>query len=421
MSLAPLSPDVLVVGGGAAGIAAAVGAARSGASVVLVERLGFLGGMATAALVGTVCGLYTRSEATVGRMVMGGFPAAFGDALGQASGTGPVVGREGLQFLPYEPLAFRGLADEVLAEAGVTVWLHATVTAVHRQGDRIDAVDVLAWDRVVRIRPASVVDTSGTAVVAELSGVATLSSGEHQAPAYVFGVAGLPDLPVGALHMGLLREMVRGVAEGVLPDDATALSVVPGSYRQGRALLKLGLRGVMGDAPEAMTGLEQRARREVRTIMAAIRARVPGWQDVAVTTLAAQVGVRTGRRPVGRAVLTSDDVLGQRIYPDGIAVGAWPVEVWGSDNRPALTHLPMDGSYQIPAGCVEALGVANLYVAGRQLSATDTAIASARVIGTCLGTGYAAGALAAGAAQGRARDATIGCIRRTQVVSGDGA
>src|ERR1017187_4830818 len=118
MSITTLTCDVLVIGGGAAGVAAATAAGRAGARVVLLERYGFLGGLATTAQVGTICGLYLR--ATTGAEappVAGGFPNEFAARLQQAGGTKPLCVDRGLWVLPYSPPVFAHVADSVVGES----------------------------------------------------------------------------------------------------------------------------------------------------------------------------------------------------------------------------------------------------------------------------------------------------------------
>src|ERR1035437_4572648 len=148
MRAATISCDVLVVGGGAAGVAAAIAAGRARAQVVLLERYGFLGGMATAAQVGTICGLYLRdttsAEATP---VAGGFMQEYASRLQRAAGSKLMRLDAGLWVLPYPPPAFARVADEVVSEAGnVTVVLHATVAEARAEGSRLVHVRALAWN-----------------------------------------------------------------------------------------------------------------------------------------------------------------------------------------------------------------------------------------------------------------------------------
>lgn len=405
-----IEADVAIVGAGSAGVAAAVSAAQGGARVVVLERLGACGGQAVSAYVGTVCGLWTVGSSDAPVWACGGWPRAMGERL-MADGTRPLRTRDGLWFLPYTPWAFRRLADRALAEARITPWLHATVHGAHREA-RGFVLDVLAFDRPMRVRAGAVVDVTGHATVAVPLGGVPLDSDGQQAPALVVHVDGLPDgVPSATWSMALLRACTRGVRDGELPADALAISVVPGSVRGRRAAWKLGLRGTLPDDPAAYAACETRGRDALDAILGVLRREDPLWGDLRVVDTAGQVGFRGGRRVRTRHLCTAADIAVRGPRSDGIAAAAWPVEHWGADARPRMV-LPEPGAvWEVPAGALEVDGVPGLYVAGRTLGADDEAHASARVIGTCWQTGWAAGALAAGYAAGAARDAVVTSTR----------
>ena len=236
--------DVLVIGGGAAGIAAATAAGRAGARVVLLERYGFLGGLATTAQVGTICGLYLRDTAgTEATPVGGGFAQEFALRLQHAADTNPIrVMDTGLWVLPYSPPAFARVADAVVSESGnITVVLHATVAEVQAEGSRLSQVRALAWNEPLLFRPNTVVDCTGEATAAALAGASAENGGADQAPALVFV---LENVDPGLAERGLLevrRELRRAVESGALPAICERLSLVPGTGAHGRLAFKLTL------------------------------------------------------------------------------------------------------------------------------------------------------------------------------------
>ena len=243
MRPATISCDVLVVGGGAAGVAAAAAAGRAGARVVLLERYGFLGGLATAAQVGTVCGLYLRDAANAeATPVAGGFVKEFAARLQQAAGRGPLRLEAGLWVLPYPIPAFARVADAVVSESGnVTVVLHATVAEARAEGPRLVEVRALAWNEPLVVRPGTVVDCSGEATAAALAGAGVEDGAADQAPALVFVLENIdPGLPECGL-LEVRRELRRAVEKGCLPALCERLSLVPGTGRDGRLALKLNL------------------------------------------------------------------------------------------------------------------------------------------------------------------------------------
>src|SRR3989454_3451305 len=167
-----VSYDVVVVGGGAAGLAAAVAAAGAGARSALIERYGFLGGMATAGMVSTICGLYQTSPAGPPEPLNAGFADVFARRLAIMPGCGHPVRRGRTFVLPYTPFAFASLADELTASARqLDVYLHALLVRLDTGPGRIERVRIATWERQVELTARAIVDASGDAVVAHLTGV----------------------------------------------------------------------------------------------------------------------------------------------------------------------------------------------------------------------------------------------------------
>src|SRR6516164_7164343 len=155
MSSTAISCDVLVIGGGAAGIAAATAAGRAGAKTILLERYGFLGGLASAAWVGTVCGLYLRdTKSKEATPVSGGFPQEFASRLQKSSGAKPLCADAGLWVLPYHPPDFARVADAIISESkNATVILHATVADAQAANRQLNQVRALAWNESLNFTP----------------------------------------------------------------------------------------------------------------------------------------------------------------------------------------------------------------------------------------------------------------------------
>ncbi len=165
----PQDIDVLVVGGGPSGIAAAICASRLGARVALLERYGFLGGTMTAVTLGSICGLYAVSDDAVTPVVRG-FAEEFFDRMRQAGGAGTPRRWLKTASLPYDPFILKLVADAMTEEAGIDTELHTLVTDVVMEGDCIAGV-VSEGPGGRRVRRAKVViDASGDADVAALAG-----------------------------------------------------------------------------------------------------------------------------------------------------------------------------------------------------------------------------------------------------------
>lgn len=408
--------DVLVAGGGAAGIAAAIAVARAGAKTVLLERYGFLGGLATTAQVGTICGLYLRDAAgPAATPVANGFPIEFAARLEQAGGTKPMCVDRGLWVLPYSPPDFARVADEVVQEAGnVQLILHATIGEVRTESSRIAEVHALAWNEPLTIRPSAVVDCTGEATVAALAGVDSENGATDQAPALVFVLENAdPTLPQRGL-LEVRRELRRAVESGALPAVCERLALVPGTGANGRLALKLSLLPAQPDWPlwRQVTDWERQSRALLVPLTNFLTQNVAALRNARLVSVAPQMGVRSGRRILGRARLMDADVLDAKKSPHGIARGCWPMERWTASPRPEMKYFAERDFYDIPLDCLRARELENVFVAGRCLSAETGAMTSARVIGTSLATGWAAGTAATFQAAGRPLTDAATLVRR---------
>ena len=412
----PLSCDVLVIGGGAAGIAAATGAGRAGAQTILLERYGFLGGLATAAWVGTVCGLYLRdTTASQAVPVSGGFPREFASRLQNVSGAKPLSVESGLWVLPYCPKDFARVADAIISESNnVKLLLHTTVADAHAQDGHLNHVRALAWNEPLLFSPKTLVDCTGEATAAALAGAGAENAATDQATALVFV---LENVDPGLAERGLLevrRELRHAVEEKILPPICERLSLVPGSAFNGRIALKLTLFPATPDLPlwQQITNWERESRALLEPLREFLDKNVPACKNARLHSIAPQLGVRSGRRILGRARLTNNDVLQVKKSPVGIARGAWPMERWTSSPRPEMTYFAERDFYDIPMDCLRAAELDNVFVAGRCLSAETGAMTSARVIGTALATGWAAGTAAAFHAAGKPLEEAASKIRQ---------
>lgn len=407
------NPDVLIIGGGAAGIAAAVGAAQGGTSVVLLEKNAFLGGKATAAYVGTVCGLYYRSENPEARYIARGFPEIFATQLQERSCSKPFFYKNGLHFLPYDRFAFMQLCDEYAHKHASSLCLHSHLYGAVREENRIVALNALVSSQCLTFYPKVVVDASGDTTLAQILNLDSIQSDEYQASAQTFLLAGLPTTDAQTLNLSLLRAIQKGIESGSLPKEYERVSIVPGTVHNGQALFKLGIPLSIDNNPAQITHVELFARQAIRDILLFLQSGSDLFKNAWLAMMAPEAGVRTGPRHLGRYVLNEKDVLNCRKWHDAVARGAWPIEHWEPGKNVHMNWFAQDDYYDIPARALRSSQLDNLYFAGRNISATDQAIASARVIGTCLATGYAAGRLAAGQILNQSSETSVALIRQS--------
>jgi hypothetical protein len=398
--------DVLVLGSGVSGIAAAVSASASGSRVVIAERDGFIGGLAGGAWVGTICGA-AKCLVDSYESVLTGWPSDFVTELSERSGSTPQHTKDGLWYVPYDPTELQLLATKALSLSNVSMLVHTTLTGARAEGRAISSCRVQTSDDEVEITCRAVVDCTGESVVSRILEIPSIESPEYQAPSLVFRLSNIEAKSERELKLTLMHDLALAMRSGRLGSEFERLSVVPGSLRFGTALLKLALPGRRRSGALEVSALATAAVLLAERFRTWLARGESSLSSARVDQLAPSLGIRTGRRLAGRAVLTASHVLEGTRGENDIAIGAWPLEEWRGGSEPVMTHLGPGKTYGIPAGCVESAHMDNLYGAGRCLSADEGGIASARVIGTALQTGWAAGALAAGNALGRERGQTI--------------
>lgn len=430
-----LQADVLVAGGGAAGLATAVTAARQGLKVTLVERYGFCGGGAVAGLSGTVCGLYaaTDDRAAAPEQVVFGFADEFCrriDALGGLSGPMP-YGKTYTRV--HDPLIWRETADGFLREAGVEVIYHAVATGALCEGDRVEGLEIWTKEGLIEARAPVVVDASGDADVVALAGLPSFvgDNGTVQNPTMIFRLMGIEvdrfkaEYGEDTIMPDRISELIRrkdNLGEYNLPRAKIWLfpTTRPGELLcnctrilgpDGRELNTLFWRD--------FTDAEFEGRRQMREYARFFRDNLVGCENAFVNDTGVQVGVRQTRQMAGQARLMNADVVAGTKSPDGIACSPWPIELHAGQ-KPRVEWL-LNDYYDVPFGCFVPERGEGLLAAGRCLSAEHEAVASARVTAQCFAYGHAVGHAAAIAVKDKVSTRAITGRDLRAVLDRDGA
>lgn len=398
--------DVLVVGGGAAGVAAAVTAARQGLRVTLVEKYGFCGGGAVAGMSGTICGMYeaSNSEDAPPVQVVHGFLDEFVGLMETRDGLAPPV-RYGKTFTRvHDPLIWREVADALLEDAGVTVVYHAMATSVMLEGsERIDGAVVFTKEGPLQIRAKFTVDASGDADLIAMAGFPSFigQNGKVQNPTMIFRLMGVDvDRFVG--RYGKDTIMPNEISELIQEKNAGNEYQLPRSKiwlfptTRPNELLCNCTRIVGKDGRELnvlfakdFTEAEIEGRKQMREYARFFRDNLVGCETSVVNDTGVQVGVRQTRQAKGVAMLTNTDVTQGAKFKDGIARSPWPIELHAGA-KPKVEWL-LNDFYEVPYGCFVPETGEGLLVAGRCLSAEHEAVASARVTAQCFSYGHAIG------------------------------
>ena len=384
--------DVLVVGAGTSGCSAAVAAARRGMRVVIVDRYGFLGGTATAAMVGCLCGVYTCSPNTV--TVVAGHLREITDRLEER--------RSGYKLkhryqLDHEVLKL--VLDRWLSEAGVEILFQTQVVEAIVEDGTVRGVVIETKGGRGAIRAAVVIDSSGDAdVVARAGGRFEKSpTSELQAPSLVFTMAGVDIERATAVPEAEVSRLLRAATESgefSFNRFSGGFSPVPPEGKVHMNITRIV--NVDGTDPDDLNRAYLEGRRQVDEYARFALKCLPGFEHAYIDQIAPQLGVRETRRVVGEYVLTVDDVLGARAFTDAICRGAWPVEIHPNDGTGTTRiHLDGDSYYQIPYRCLVPAELEGVLVTGRCISTTHEAQGSTRVMGPGIATGQAAGTAAA--------------------------
>ncbi|HEY4154742.1 MAG TPA: FAD-dependent oxidoreductase, partial [Puia sp.] len=248
--------DVVVLGGGASGIAAAVAAAKSGLQVALIERNPFFGGSATAAEVGTICGLYKFSRKKSSEYIVGRFAKDFAERLKIKSGSEPLFNSSGLHYLPYHIEAFKKICSNLLDEHKVERFLNTELHSLNRSDTKIESVSVNTEGESFRFTMHSVIDCSGDGRLSQLADLPLIKSERYQAAAQVFTLQNLTETDEAILGFVLMKELRRAIKEKKLPHYFDRVYVVPGSLTDHCASFKIGLPLEVTHTPENLHELK---------------------------------------------------------------------------------------------------------------------------------------------------------------------
>ena len=398
----PQKIDTLVVGGGTAGIAAAVSAARTGAKTLLVERRSALGGMASNALVHTLCGLYLLRDDETRPLAYSneGFPREFAESLIAAGGASAPVRMGKLDVLPHRPVALAAVADDITRRTpNLTVLLHTDLTGIESASGQIQAAHLQSRGSVFEVEVKSLIDASGDAEAAALAGAEfeCAPPDRLQRPAYIFGVGGADeDALEGDARLKLAHLLSGAVTSGLLPTEALGVAFRYGMSRSEMwATLDLQADPYDPCSPECLTRVEACGRRVAFEIIGFLRSHAAGFENSRITCTPAQAGIRESRRVLGVGCLTEEDILQGRTGKEPVAFASWPLELRENAKGPRFRFPVENRPTGISLDCLRSRTFENLFVAGRCISCTHEAQASIRVTGTCLATGEAAGKAAA--------------------------
>ncbi len=401
--------DVVVLGGGPAGIAAAAAAARHGSKTLLVERYGFLGGMGTAAGVTNFCGLHANVRGTVQQVVhsiadelLNGIRALGGLSEPHALFNGKTAAQA------YDNAAYKVAADELVTGAGVQLLFHAlAVGVVMESPQRVAALLLETKSGRVAVKARTFIDCSGDGDLAAFAGVPFekgVDGREMMYPSTMFRVNGVDPIRAGEAWNHVTGWMADAASRGQHFSRKGPILRPQKNPQEWRAnvtqLANADGTPVDGTNAEQLSAAEIDGRRQSVDFFRFLRAHAPGFENAYLLDIAPQVGIRETRRVLGEYQLTEDDVLNCLSFDDSIGVNGWMIEEHvAGDVKFVFQHRlgepEVRGYNQLPYRMLLPKQVGNLLVAGRCASMTHMGQSAARVSGACFVMGQAAGTAAA--------------------------
>jgi len=409
--------DVIVVGGGPSGLVAAISAARTGASTLLIERYGFLGGMSTSAL---VYPWFTFHDMQ-GNQVVSGVAQEIVDRL-MVIDASPGHLRDTVGFVwsvtPYDKEAYKVLALEMTQEAGVDLLLHSLVYEVDVDNQKnITCIHTVGKYGSESVKGKIFIDATGDADLAVLAGAPVVkgrtSDGKVQAVTMIFRLGGvvvdeitqyiiahpeefhhqtlfneLSNLPLTAVS-GFFEHWKKG--PGSIPRDRLLFFTGPREDEVGVNTTRV--IDIDPTNPQDLTKAEIEGRFQVKELVKFMREEIPGFENCYLIETAPQIGVRESRRIVGEFTLTEKDVMDGRRFDDVIARCGAPIDIHVPGGK-GLDLTDVHKAYDIPYRVLLPQKVNNLLVTGRAVSSSHEAFASLRVTAPAMALGQAAGSAA---------------------------
>jgi len=414
--------DVVVIGGGPAGISASWSAAKSGSSVLLIERYGFLGGMATSGLIGPILGHYLSNE----EPGVAGFLKFLVEKMSEFEGCEKWENAYKKDSIPFDTEVFKYASELLLLEEKVEILYHSFVISSKVENGEIKEIEVVNKSGKQKIRGNVFVDTTGDADVTYFSGFECTKGrpqdGKMLSIGSMFKIGGIDEEKLTEEVIKEAGEKLRNLREkGELRIWNTGFGGKGSTIRKGERSFNITRFSGDGTNVYDLTKGEIELREQSFKFFEFLKKNVPGFEKSYISSLPANIGIRETRQIKGLYTLIDEDLISGEKTEDSIARGTYWIDIHCPLGRTKdNTHLcikecptkeycimldkymdylpsknklhpPINDYCSIPSGCLIPVGAKNLVVGGRCISAEHKAMAAIRVMATCIATGHAAG------------------------------
>lgn len=388
-----LNYDVVVVGGGSAGVAAALAASRHGSKTLLIERAAYFGGEATNSWVSAYCGFYTKGEKPT-QCVYGIGDEVLKLMKKHGEDTNYVINPSTKNAsVRFHPETIKIVLDELLESSNVDYRLCTSLIDVKVEGNKIQSVIIMDDEDKCEVYAQSFVDTTGDANMIHMAGLKTMWGNEE------FGIQQsslsclVEGIPSGEVKIETLESAIKkGKEEGLenLHKERGMIVKVEGDDYGYLTIPSVILDNLSG---EELTKKLMDLRKQAKDYVKAIKDHAPGFEKMRFLASAPYIGIRESRRMMGKVVITGEDVLNSKKCDDTIGRGGWPAEMHKASGLQFVAMKEND-YFDIPIGALLSKDIENLFTAGRSISCESVALASLRVMGTGFASGQAAGVIA---------------------------
>ena len=400
--IAPLAGkyDVVVVGGGPAGFIAAIAAARKGAKTAIIERYGFFGGMATIGYVAPISVFALKNE-----LVIGGIPWEFVKRLESMGGAFIEWPKANIDF---DIELYKLCCQRMILEAGVDIYTHSAMVGCEMVGNKIDSVIIENKNGLETLTAKVFIDCTGDGDLAHMAEVPMQPNpdGDLQPSSFCFILSGV-DTKSELLNRCMYHNGINGpsqckpVREKLLAMKAAGVDLPDfggpwfnNVMHEGSVAVNITRRAVDSTNNRNYSSVECQLREDIFTFTKVLKENFKEFKDCYVASTAPQAGVRESRRILGLHTVTAEEYVNAYRYEDSISRGIHPIDMHASKG----THqhrVDLTKPAYVPYRALITADYPNLLVAGRCISTDRQALASLRVMASCMGTGQAAGAAAA--------------------------